>query len=373
MEFQGVPWSFGECNPVRDLFLWFHREGPPLQIKAISCMAPPPNPCQRQRLKANGYSLQEQIIRHMCEFARSPPCFPAQNPVIIEQDTWSFWCWSVAGWVRSDSTATSMHPDSSHSGRLGKVGHEQIKLARQRKMNWMVYCTMSPLFKCLMCGQSIERSTKVFWKRKGHLLCSTCRDRIEHEEGNPNDDKTPLKPRWSPSEQQFSWKRLSTGGLAVARQHWGPPEHSRETSQHRRLRTDRSNDQQLFWSRRLRSDLLTLDWQTITNVNAARHCRMTWGARCGVEEKSPVKWLMTLASTLINTSNNWPVSIRLDDWLSSGLLQDGFALFVRHGDDHCSVVKSKDWTIVQWIKPMGLIMLLVCNFAIRQPAWSWTR
>ena len=40
---------------------------------------------------------------------------------------------------------------------------------------------MSPLFKCLGCGQNIERSTKTFWKKKGHILCSTCQDKIERE------------------------------------------------------------------------------------------------------------------------------------------------------------------------------------------------
>lgn len=38
---------------------------------------------------------------------------------------------------------------------------------------------MSPLFQCLICGQTIERSMRAFWKRKGHLLCSSCRDRMD--------------------------------------------------------------------------------------------------------------------------------------------------------------------------------------------------
>ena len=40
---------------------------------------------------------------------------------------------------------------------------------------------MSPLFKCFSCGQDIERSKKTFWKKKGHILCSTCQDKIEVE------------------------------------------------------------------------------------------------------------------------------------------------------------------------------------------------
>ena len=40
---------------------------------------------------------------------------------------------------------------------------------------------MSPIFKCFSCGQDIERSTKTFWRKKGHILCSTCQDKIEEE------------------------------------------------------------------------------------------------------------------------------------------------------------------------------------------------
>ena len=38
---------------------------------------------------------------------------------------------------------------------------------------------MSPIFKCLVCRRDIERSTKTFWIKKGHLLCSTCLDNID--------------------------------------------------------------------------------------------------------------------------------------------------------------------------------------------------
>ncbi len=40
---------------------------------------------------------------------------------------------------------------------------------------------MSPIFKCFSCGKDIERSTKTFWKKKGHILCSTCQDKNEQE------------------------------------------------------------------------------------------------------------------------------------------------------------------------------------------------
>ena len=40
---------------------------------------------------------------------------------------------------------------------------------------------MSPIFKCLICRKDIERSTKAFWNKKGHLLCSTCLDNIDKD------------------------------------------------------------------------------------------------------------------------------------------------------------------------------------------------
>ena len=40
---------------------------------------------------------------------------------------------------------------------------------------------MSPIFKCLICRKDIERSTKTFWRKKGHLLCSTCLDNIDNK------------------------------------------------------------------------------------------------------------------------------------------------------------------------------------------------
>ena len=38
---------------------------------------------------------------------------------------------------------------------------------------------VTPIFKCLICRKDIERSTKTFWMKKGHLLCSSCLDTIE--------------------------------------------------------------------------------------------------------------------------------------------------------------------------------------------------
>ena len=43
---------------------------------------------------------------------------------------------------------------------------------------------MTPIFKCLICRKDIERSTKTFWMKKGHLLCSTCLDNIDKEKKN---------------------------------------------------------------------------------------------------------------------------------------------------------------------------------------------
>ena len=38
---------------------------------------------------------------------------------------------------------------------------------------------MPPIFKCLVCRKDIERSTKTVWVKKGHLLCSSCLDKID--------------------------------------------------------------------------------------------------------------------------------------------------------------------------------------------------
>jgi len=45
---------------------------------------------------------------------------------------------------------------------------------------------MSPIFKCLICRRDIERSTKTFWTKKGHLLCSTCLDNIDKNSNKKN-------------------------------------------------------------------------------------------------------------------------------------------------------------------------------------------
>lgn len=52
---------------------------------------------------------------------------------------------------------------------------------------------MSPMFRCLICRQTIERSTRAYWKHKGHLLCSSCKDKIESDTGE-SEKKLPLKP-----------------------------------------------------------------------------------------------------------------------------------------------------------------------------------
>ena len=48
-------------------------------------------------------------------------------------------------------------------------------LIKLKKLNLF----MSPIFKCLICRKDIERSTKTFWVKKGHLLCSTCLDNMD--------------------------------------------------------------------------------------------------------------------------------------------------------------------------------------------------
>ena len=60
--------------------------------------------------------------------------------------------------------------------------HEQnLSWTRGIRVKRDGFKTMSPMFQCLLCRQTIERSTRAYWKHKGHLLCSTCKDNIEAE------------------------------------------------------------------------------------------------------------------------------------------------------------------------------------------------
>ena len=75
----------------------------------------------------------------------------------------------------------------------GKVCDEQTDLDPSLSLNQSFQgppFLLSPLFQCLICGQSIERSMRSYWKRKGHLLCSTCRDQIDS--GEESRDFDPL-------------------------------------------------------------------------------------------------------------------------------------------------------------------------------------
>ena len=56
---------------------------------------------------------------------------------------------------------------------------EKMKLKNLVKLLIREEILMTPIFKCLICRKDIERSKKAFWKKKGHLLCSTCLDNIE--------------------------------------------------------------------------------------------------------------------------------------------------------------------------------------------------
>ena len=49
---------------------------------------------------------------------------------------------------------------------------------------------MPPIFKCLICRKDIERSTKTFWIKRGHLLCSSCLDSIEKNSSNKINKKS---------------------------------------------------------------------------------------------------------------------------------------------------------------------------------------
>ena len=46
-----------------------------------------------------------------------------------------------------------------------------------------------PLFVCAGCSMRIERSMEAYWRNKGKLLCSTCRDRQEMPKKTPDDDR----------------------------------------------------------------------------------------------------------------------------------------------------------------------------------------
>ena len=62
---------------------------------------------------------------------------------------------------------------------------EKMKLKNLVKLLIREEILMTPIFKCLICRKDIERSTKTFWKKKGHLLCSTCLDNIEKKINKP--------------------------------------------------------------------------------------------------------------------------------------------------------------------------------------------
>lgn len=47
-----------------------------------------------------------------------------------------------------------------------------------------------PLFVCAGCSMRIERSMEAYWRNKGRLLCSTCRDREEKPPNTPEDERT---------------------------------------------------------------------------------------------------------------------------------------------------------------------------------------
>ncbi len=56
-------------------------------------------------------------------------------------------------------------------------GKKHVKLDKIKDVSEILL--MSPIFKCLICRKDIERSTRTFWVKKGHLLCSTCLDNMD--------------------------------------------------------------------------------------------------------------------------------------------------------------------------------------------------
>jgi len=51
---------------------------------------------------------------------------------------------------------------------------------------------MTPLFACSGCGVQIERSTRLYLRLKGRVLCSTCLDRLD--DGSPREAGLPGGP-----------------------------------------------------------------------------------------------------------------------------------------------------------------------------------
>lgn len=78
------------------------------------------------------------------------------------------------------------HPNDSWAlegayPRLGNGLHSRFLQAAAHSRHALHRPGMSPLFRCLMCAKDIERSTRSFWRHKGHLLCSSCKDQLEFE------------------------------------------------------------------------------------------------------------------------------------------------------------------------------------------------
>ena len=61
----------------------------------------------------------------------------------------------------------------------------KIKLENLGKFLIREEILMTPIFKCLICRKDIERSKKTFWKKKGHLLCSSCLDNMKKTINRP--------------------------------------------------------------------------------------------------------------------------------------------------------------------------------------------
>ena len=73
------------------------------------------------------------------------------------------------------------HSDSDHSSKPREVPNffAAVPTAAIQKMCKVWW--MSPIFRCLGCGQYIERSLATYKKYKGKIFCSTCNDRKQVE------------------------------------------------------------------------------------------------------------------------------------------------------------------------------------------------
>ena len=59
-----------------------------------------------------------------------------------------------------------------------------------------------PIFKCVICDMGIERSISTYKKKKGHVVCSTCLDKMEETKKGANWITSSIEELSIPKDQQ---------------------------------------------------------------------------------------------------------------------------------------------------------------------------